>query len=76
VVLDASSGRPVRDFPRRFVQGTADIDADGKAELFLAGTEGVLVPAFGTVELVSLRPAGPALGHNKTAGHDLKAKAV
>ncbi|HXJ57034.1 MAG TPA: hypothetical protein VNU68_10245, partial [Verrucomicrobiae bacterium] len=61
VVLDASTGIQVQDFPRRFLQGTVDIDGDGKAELFLASTEGVLVPAFGIVELVSLRPAGPVV---------------
>jgi len=61
VVLDASNGTTLQDFPRRSVQGTADIDADGKAELFLLETDGVLVPSFGTVELVSLQSSGPAL---------------
>ena len=61
VVLDASTGAQLQDFPRRFVQGTKDIDGDGKAELFLAGTEGLLVPGFGKIELVSLRPVGPVV---------------
>jgi hypothetical protein len=59
VVLNAVNGETLCDLPRRFVQGTADVDADGKAELFLIGTDGGLVPAFGAIELVSLHPETP-----------------
>jgi len=61
VVLDGSTGAQLADFPRRFVQGTVDINGDAKAELFLAGTDGVLVPTFGTAELVSVRATGPVV---------------
>jgi outer membrane protein assembly factor BamB len=54
VVLDANTGEPICDLPHRFVQGTADVDDDGKAELFLASTNGVLVHTFGQIELIGL----------------------
>lgn len=53
--MNAATGEPLHDFARRFVQGTADVDAAGKAELFLIETDGALVLAFGTIELVGLR---------------------
>jgi hypothetical protein len=59
VVLDGPTGMQLQDFPRRFLQGTTDVDGDAKAELFLIATDGALVPAFGRVELVSL--AKPSL---------------
>ncbi|PYL01692.1 MAG: hypothetical protein DME19_00815 [Verrucomicrobia bacterium] len=54
VVLNAATGEPLFDLPRQFVQGTADVEAVGKAALFMIGTDGVLVPAFGTIQLVDL----------------------
>ena len=61
VVLNAATGERLIDLPRQFVQGTADADGGGKAELFVIGTEGVLVPTFGTIQLVDLRSVAPAV---------------
>ncbi len=58
-VLDAKNGEPVLDLPRRFVQGTVDVDGDGKAELFVASTEGVLVQTCGEIELIGLHGRTP-----------------
>ena len=55
VVLEADTGRTLWDLPQRFVQGAADVDGDGAAELFTTVTDGELVPSCGTIELV----AGP-----------------
>jgi hypothetical protein len=52
VALDAASGQAVCDLASRFVQGVADVDADGTAELFLTSTTGPLVHARGLIELV------------------------
>src|SRR2546422_391158 len=60
IVLNAAAGETLFDLPRQFVQGTADLARDGKAKLFVIGTEGVLVPAFGTLQLVDLRGGAPA----------------
>ncbi|HZW34013.1 MAG TPA: hypothetical protein VFF52_25035 [Isosphaeraceae bacterium] len=60
VVLDATTGKTIEDRPRRFVQGTADVDGDGAAELFLIGTDSELVPSSGHIELVGVRGATPA----------------
>ncbi|MBI4582062.1 MAG: hypothetical protein HY718_20360 [Planctomycetes bacterium] len=59
VVLDAGTGRTICDLPRRYLQGTADVDGDGLAELFTVGTRGVLVPTWGRIELVSARSGEP-----------------
>ncbi|MBI4600536.1 MAG: hypothetical protein HY721_01110 [Planctomycetes bacterium] len=59
VVLDAATGSVVCDLPRRTFQGAADLDGDGAEEVFLAETSGVLVPAFGRAEVVSLRDGRP-----------------
>src|SRR6185295_8940438 len=61
VVLNASNGAQVFDFPRRFVQGTADADGDGKKDLFLVETEGTLAPAFGKIELLSFHTNRPSV---------------
>jgi len=55
LVLNADTGQALRDLPRQFLQGTADVDGDGQEELFLAATDGVLVLTFGQIELVKLR---------------------
>ena len=55
VVLDATTGKSLLDLPRRFLQGTADVDADGAAELFTIATDGVFVPSSGHIELVGAR---------------------
>ncbi|MBM3879541.1 MAG: hypothetical protein FJ387_07440 [Verrucomicrobia bacterium] len=59
VVLEASTGQQLRHLPGRFLEGTADLDGDGKAELFLIGTDGPLALEFGTVELVDVRDPTP-----------------
>jgi hypothetical protein len=66
LVLNAASGETRFDFPQRVAQGAADVDADGKAELFLTGSDGVLAPAFGTVELVHLGGAAPLILWSQT----------
>ena len=53
VALDAVNGGTVWDLPRHFVQGSADVDANGVAELFTTTTNGELVPACGTIELIA-----------------------
>ena len=54
IVLDASSGIALFDFPQRYVQGHADVDRDGYDELFLTHTDGIFVPTYGRVELLNL----------------------
>ncbi|PYK58247.1 MAG: hypothetical protein DME21_16045, partial [Verrucomicrobia bacterium] len=66
VVLNAGTGEQLFDLPRQFVEGTADVEAVGKAELFMIGTDGVLVPAFGTIQLVDLRSAAPSVKWSQT----------
>ena len=66
VVLKAATGETLFELPRQFVQGTADLEADGKAELFLIGTDGVLVPAFGTIQLMDLRGGAPFVRWSQT----------
>ncbi|MFV2067620.1 MAG: hypothetical protein ACC645_11630 [Pirellulales bacterium] len=61
VVLDAATGTTVFDLARRFVQGTGDTNADGKAELFVAQTNGVLVQACGKIELLDLSNGAAAV---------------
>ncbi|GMU20818.1 MAG: hypothetical protein AMXMBFR13_09140 [Phycisphaerae bacterium] len=55
VVLDAATGETLHDWPKRFTQGSADLDGDDAEELFLVETDGVLVPTFGTVSIVRPR---------------------
>ena len=66
IVLNAATGEPLFDLPRQFVQGTADVEADGKAELFMIGTDGVLVPSFGAIQLVDLRAGAPSVKWSQT----------
>src|SRR5437667_7049939 len=66
VVLNAATGEPLFDLPRQFMQGTADLEAEGKAELFMIGTDGVLVPAFGTIQLADLRGGAPSVKWSQT----------
>ncbi len=61
VVLDAAAGDLFCDLPRRFVQGMADVNDDGQAELFVAGTKGVLVLTCGQIELVALDGRTPTV---------------
>jgi tetratricopeptide (TPR) repeat protein len=66
LVLNASNGQTLADFPRRFVQGTADLKADGHAHLFLIETDGALVPAFGTIELAGWQGGRPTVEWSQT----------
>jgi outer membrane protein assembly factor BamB len=59
VVLNAATGEQLIDLPRQFLQGVADADGVGKAQLFVIGTDGVLVPSFGMIQLVDLRSGKP-----------------
>src|SRR5204862_8154724 len=61
IVLNAATGDTLFDFPRQYLQGVADTDGDGKAELFMVGTDGGLVPAFGTIQLLQLSGAKPVV---------------
>ncbi len=61
VALDATNGQTLWDLPRRFVQGSADVDGDATAELFTTTTNGELVPACGTIELVGVLGQTPAV---------------
>jgi hypothetical protein len=65
VILNAATGEQLFDFPRRFIQGAADTDGDGKSELFLIGTDGVWVPEFGRIELVSLHSGSPQVAWSR-----------
>ena len=65
VVVNAANGQTLCDFPRRFLQGAGDMDGDDKAELFLVGTDGVLVPAFGTVELAGVSRGAASIKWSK-----------
>src|SRR5437762_3447424 len=66
VVLNAATGEQLFDLPRQFLQGTGDVEAAGKAELFMIGTDGVLVPAFGTIQLADLRGGAPSVKWSQT----------
>jgi outer membrane protein assembly factor BamB len=59
LALNAATGETLFDLPRQFLQGVADVNADGKAELFVIGTEGGLVPEFGTAQLLELSSKEP-----------------
>ena len=51
-VIDAASGAVIADVPRRCLQGTADVDLDGKLEVFSIASSGVVVPRFGAIEIL------------------------
>jgi hypothetical protein len=61
VVLDGASGEPVCDLPRRFVRGVADVNGDGRAELFVQSSNGVLVLACGQIELIAIENQMPTI---------------
>ena len=61
VVLEGATGEVVCDLPRRFVQGTADVNDDGAAELFTQSTDGVLVHTSGQIELVAIEGQTPTV---------------
>lgn len=61
VVLDAANGRTLFDMPRRFIQGTADVDGSGAAQLFVTATDGELVPKCGTIELIEFQGNKPVV---------------
>src|SRR5262249_21711067 len=48
------------------VQGAADVDGDGKAELFVIGTEGAFVPGFGEIQLLRFEERQPAIIWSQT----------
>jgi hypothetical protein len=59
VVLNAANGQTLCDLPRRFVQGSSDVDGDGAAELFVTTTNGELVSTCGTIELIGCQGKKP-----------------
>src|SRR5207245_5256573 len=67
VVLNAGTGEQLFDLPRQFVEGTADVEADGKVELFMIETDGVPVPAVGTIQLADLRGAARTVQSSQTS---------
>src|SRR3989440_5614467 len=66
VVLNAATGAQLFDLPRQYMQGTADVESKGKDELFLIETNGALVPAFGTIQLMDLRGGAPSVKWSQT----------
>lgn len=61
MALNATNGEAICDLPSRFIQGTADLDNNGKAELFTAQTNGPLVRSHGRIELVTLDRQTPTV---------------
>ncbi len=61
VVFNAATGDAICDIPKRVVQGVADADGDGSAELFLATAEGPFAPTFAAVELAHIRDRKPVV---------------
>jgi hypothetical protein len=57
VVLDANDGHVVSDLPGRYLQGSADVDQDGRHELFLVHSRGLFVPTSGSIEIVRIDEA-------------------
>jgi hypothetical protein len=53
-VIDACNGSILCDLPRRYVQGSADVDGNGREELFCAATQGVVIPSVGVIELCAI----------------------
>ncbi len=58
VVLDGMTGETKVDLPGRFLAGVADVNADGTDDLFVTASDGLFVPAFGRVELVTCAGGG------------------
>lgn len=54
-VLEAATGKELLDLPRRYFQGSADLDGDGAAEIFTAETSGPLVLSRGRIEVAGFR---------------------
>ena len=67
VVLDAASGQTVCDLPRRFLHGAGDVDADGRAEMFVGGADGPLVQSCGLIELIAWRDSTPIVRWSSSA---------
>jgi len=67
VVLDAMTGWAVCDVPKRYVQGTADADGDGRADLLLAETDGTFVCDFGRIEVIRLPSGRPQVAWSAQA---------
>lgn len=61
LVIDASTGKTLHDFPGRFLKGSADLDGDQREELFLIAADGVRVPTYGSIEMESLKHTKPAV---------------
>ena len=61
VVFDATTGDVRCDLPQRFLQGAADVDRGGAAELFVTTTRGVFVPTCGRLELLDLQHPTPSV---------------
>jgi hypothetical protein len=66
VVFNASTGEELFNLPKQFVLGSADVDGGKKAELFVIGTEGALVPAFGEIQLLRFEEKRPGIIWSQT----------
>jgi len=56
IAFDGLTGDVKADLPGAFLQGSADLDADGADELLITRLpQGAMVPAYGTVQAVSIR---------------------
>lgn len=59
LVFDALTGTVLTDWPDEFMQGLADFDGDGTAEILTYRTHGFSVPEFGTIMVRSCAPGKP-----------------
>jgi len=63
---DAATGETLFDLPRHICSRRRGPKADGKAQLFVTRTDGVLVPSFGEIQLLDLRAVTPAIAWSRT----------
>ena len=61
VAVDAKSGETRRDFAQRFLHGLADVDGDGRAELFVSEAAGEALPPYAPLEVWTLEAATPTV---------------
>ena len=59
LVFNALTGAVLTDWPDEFMQGLADFDGDGTAEILTCRTHGFSLPEFGTIMVRSCTPGRP-----------------
>ncbi len=71
-IIEAATGKTLFHLPGRYTQGNADLDGDGISEIFCVATDGIFVPARGTVEILRLKEGKPdILWSRSSAGFGL-----